>query len=507
MVYWDEWKYADVAIFFVAFVISVILVFFLDIVLDFLEKKQYYKRVIPGRYSSVVIFCSIFLCWLVVFLTFYPGSCSYDSYQSIQQSLTQITSNAHPVLFTLFVKVCIQTGLALFHNMNAAVALFSIVQMLILAVVLTYTVQWLANHNAPLLFIILTIIYYSANPIIVRYSFTMWKDIMFSAVILLLVLFLYDLVTDERKSLQDNKTLLQLIILSVLASFLRNRIIYGVMVCFFILVFIEKQGKRKLFMVFSAVSMFVLVIQGPVYDVLEIEKSNFAEGQGVSLQQIAAVVVQNGNISDVELEFIEHIIPLEDIPKAYKASTVDSLKYYESFDNEYLNNHSGKYLQVWAGIIWKNPWIATKAWLMTTRGFWGFNVWTDPWVVPKDSKTYGVYWVNYLEKITGVDLSGVWNGIAYKAGTVPILRRVLDLGSMGWIGMFCVVRQITKKRYKVVVALMPLIILWLVLIFTTPLFFEPRYMFAFNLAMPFWGSLLIMGDQLRLSGCLRSIDE
>lgn len=459
IVYWNEWKYSDVAIFLVIFVISIVLFSVLDIILDFFEKKQYHKGLILGRYSSVVIFCSLFLCWFVVFLTFYPGSCSYDSYQSIQQALTQITSNAHPVLFTVIVKICIQTGLALFHNMNAAVALFSIVQMLILAGVLTYTVQWLAKHNVPLLLIVLIIIYYSVNPIIVRYSFTMWKDILFSAVILLLTLFLYDLVTDERKTLQDNATLLQLIILSVLASFLRNRIIYGVMACFFILLIIEEQRKRKLFMVFSAASIFVLVIQGPVYDALEIEKSNFAEGQGVSLQQIAAVVVQNGNISDAELEYIEHIIPLEDIPKAYKASTVDSLKYYESFDNEYLNNHSGKYLQVWAGIVWKNPWIATKAWLMTTRGFWGFNVWTDPWVVPRDSKTYGVYWVNYLEKITGIDFSGLWNGIAYKAGTVPVLRRVLDLGSLGWIGMFCVVRQITKKRCKVVVALMPLIIL------------------------------------------------
>lgn len=36
---------------------------------------------------------------------------------------------------------------------------------------------------------------------------------------------------------------------------------------------------------------------------------------------------------------------------------------------------------------------------------------------------------------------------------------------------------------------------------------DTRKKFAFNLAMPFLGSLLTMEENLRVRGCLRSIDE
>lgn len=44
------------------------------------------------------------------------------------------------MLFTLLVKVTLKTGLFLFHNMNAAIAVFSITQMVLLDGILTYAV-------------------------------------------------------------------------------------------------------------------------------------------------------------------------------------------------------------------------------------------------------------------------------------------------------------------------------------------------------------------------------
>lgn len=133
------------------------------------------------------------------FLAFYPGNISGDSFSSIYQALSHITSTAHPVLFTLLVKVTLKTGLFLFHNMNAAIAVFSITQMLLLDGILTYTVFWLNRHGISRKGCILAVIYFALNPLIVRFSFTMWKDILFSGVMLLLVLFLYDVAIGAKR--------------------------------------------------------------------------------------------------------------------------------------------------------------------------------------------------------------------------------------------------------------------------------------------------------------------
>lgn len=75
-----------------------------------------------GKLSAAWIFVLILMAWLPFFLAFYPGNLSPDSYSSINQALTWISSTAHPVLFTLLVKLCLWIGLRLFDDMNAAVA-------------------------------------------------------------------------------------------------------------------------------------------------------------------------------------------------------------------------------------------------------------------------------------------------------------------------------------------------------------------------------------------------
>ena len=300
---------------------------------------------------------------------------------------------------------------------------------------------------------------------------------------LLLVVFLYDVATGEKK-LADNRDLLQFLVLATLAAFLRNRIVYAVIAIFALLLLVYRSCWKKLLAAFFLTSVLILFVQGPLYSYLNIRPSNFAEGQGVSLQQIAAVVTEDGKISDSERKFINKIIPLEDIPKAYNPSTVDNLKGYETFDHDFLNSHSAEYIQVWRSILFKNPWICTKAWLMTTRSFWGFNVFIEPFAITWPSEELNIYQVNIIEKITGIDLAYLSDGILVHIEDIPIVRRFFESGCLGWFGMFVALRMLIKKRYRVLLALLPVNLLWIVLIASTPIFFEARYMFVYNLALP-----------------------
>ncbi len=344
--------------------------------------------------------------------------------------------------------------------------------------------------------LVLTILYFTFHPLIVRFSFTMWKDILFSGVMVLLVLHLYDIATDV-VSLQNNRTIMKLVVLSVMVSFLRNRIIYGVVAIYILLLIIYRSYWKKLLPFFLMTAVLVFLIQGPFYNFLEIKPSNFAEGQGVTLQQIAAVVVNNGELSEEDAEFINQIIPLEDIPKAYRESTVDSLKGYESFDHGFLNTHANEYWKVWRRVVMKNPWICIKAWLMTSRGFWGFDVWIEPFAITWPSEKLEIYQVNYIQKWIGVDLSYLSNGVLVNLDHIPVVGRLFELGCMGWLGAFCLLRTIIQKRYKVLLPLLPLLLLWLVLIFSSPILFEARYMFAYYLALPVLICMTLMGGKMK----------
>ena len=167
---------------------------------------------------------------------------------------------------------------------------------------------------------------------------------------------------------------------------------------------------------------------------------------------------------------------------------MDNLKGYETFDHDFLNSHSTEYIKVWRSVLFKNPWICTKAWLMTTRGFWGFNVFIEPFAITWPSEDLNIYQVNIIEKITGIDLAYLSNGILVHIEDIPVARRLFESGCLGWLGMFVALQMLIKKRYRVLLALLPLNLLWIVLIASTPILSEARYMFVYNLALQvlFW---------------------
>jgi len=126
---------------------------------------------------------------------------------------------------------------------------------------------------------------------------------------------------------------------------------------------------------------------------------------------------------------------------------------------------------------------------MNTRGFWGFNVWIEPFAITMENERLGIFQTNIIQKLLGLDLSHLSNGILIYLKKVPVLRRMVELASLGWFGMFVFTRMIIQRRYRILLTLLPLILLWLALIASTPTFFEPRYMFTYHLALPVLGYL------------------
>lgn len=77
------------------------------------------------------------------------------------------------------------------------------------------------------------------------------------------------------------------------------------------------------------------------------------ESYGIPLQQVARVIAYDGNINNVEEEFVNDIIPVEKLKTVYTPQLVDSIKWNEDFNDNFFENHKKEFLKVWFSLFKK----------------------------------------------------------------------------------------------------------------------------------------------------------
>ncbi len=312
-------------------------------------------------------FILLLILWLPYYLTYYPGNLTNDSYATLAQILEiETLKNHHPVMFTLMVGFFFRIGTT-FGDVTLGVAFFSVAQMVILAAVLSYSVSWLYKKGAPHWLIGLVTVFWGLNPVIANYSITMWKDVLFGAWMLLMLLYLIDTIDEKGKNLEQIKGLCQLGILSFLVSFGRNNG-FIVIAALLVILCITFRKNRRLWISAVLIIGSVYWIQHAGYAMAGVVSGNKAESLSIPIQQIARTVFDDGEINEEQLAFIDQILPLEDIRERYHAISPDDLKFHENFDNEFLESHMTEFLKVWAQLLPKNLESYMKAYIAQTSG-------------------------------------------------------------------------------------------------------------------------------------------
>lgn len=82
-------------------------------------------------FGSLLLLC---LAWLPIYLAYYPGICAYDAPVQTGQIVEHYYFDHHPIVHTLLLQGMLWLGTQLFGSMNAGMALYTALQMLLLAV-------------------------------------------------------------------------------------------------------------------------------------------------------------------------------------------------------------------------------------------------------------------------------------------------------------------------------------------------------------------------------------
>lgn len=181
----------------------------------------------------------IFLCWVPYFIQNYPGIIYGDSTLSLSQAMGKIPyNNHHPIAYTLFIKLCLYVGTFVGGN-TVGVALYSILQMGLMSVIFAYSVCWLRNKNVSKIVCCFVSLFYAVPRFWAQHAVSMWKDPVFSVLVFLFSLKLFDIIYSEGKVLKKKGFVIQCILCVLGISLFRNNGIYVSAFSLVLLIFVS----------------------------------------------------------------------------------------------------------------------------------------------------------------------------------------------------------------------------------------------------------------------------
>lgn len=229
--------------------------------------------------TRLFLFLLLLACWLPWFLYHFPGVMTPDSLSQYSQAMGMTGySNHHPFVHTLLIRLFTSLGNALFHNVYAGIACYTVFQMTAMALIIVTCIRVLIRCRAGKTLCFVFLLFYALVPYNGIFAVTMWKDILFSGILLLFVLCIYQFLPlyREGKPLYTKPLLfLSFLLWGILVCLMRSNGLYVTAAAApFLLAAFRKQWKLLLPSLLLILGSAML-IKGPVMDSLGVENRLF----------------------------------------------------------------------------------------------------------------------------------------------------------------------------------------------------------------------------------------
>lgn len=398
-----------------------------------------------------VVFCVswivIFVCWAPYFLVNFPCSLYADSIVIIKQALgINALSSHHPIAYVGLIGVFLRIGKTLFDSYIMGIAFYTAFQMVFMSGVFAYLLSWMARRRISLSVIVVVTTALGVFSIFPLHAVSMWKDGLYASFVLMASLLLFDIVASRGALLDRPSVLVRLALWGLAITLIRSNGIYvmalvwlALIVCYFVR--LKPLRIRAGILLAAAVSLglFALVV-GPLSDKLEV-KTEPVESYGIPLQQVAAVVVYDGVLTQDQEEFLDTMLPLGNYKDDYIPCSVDGIKWADNFDTEFFDSHQVEFMQTWWDIGLANPGIYAAAYIMESYEYWSFadvaRNFTLNGVNDKyDAPDLGIIETNLLEAWFGDKAEGLF----------PFKFAHLQEGLQSWIVLFAGLLLFVARR-------------------------------------------------------------
>ena len=426
------------------------------------------------RKYLIIIFITIFVCWLPYFLRYYPGLMSNDSYHIFYYVENGILNDHHTFGHTWFVGIIYLLGKVLFHNLNAAVAFYTIIQMLICDYIFVYIIKFLNELKVKKIYLYICIGLFALSPLYAIYSLTIWRDILFGMTFPVLFITLYRYIRSGYKLSWE--LAIPYLISIIFMLFMRNNGIYILILFTPFLVLLSKNYKEILLVVNVLIIIMYYIIKGPIFNYFKIANTESVESFSIPLQQISRVITMDEQIDDKSYNYLNSIMDVSSISDSYDPTISDPVKWL--VDSSKLSTSKGEFIGTWLRILVMHPRIYVESYLSSTLGYWYPDV--IYWATVRDSKSIfpdlDIYTDSKLPNLTIIDST--------TSRRIPLSNLIWSPGLMFILLIFSSMLLVYKKESKYLLCYIPLYALWISLMLATPVFAELRYIYGLFTCMP-----------------------
>lgn len=454
----------------------------------FIAERLLHFRWIPAKRTkiqialfviiSMAVFCSIDL--LTLFLSNYPGTVTPDGLWQIAQATgSSLYHNHHSFYHTKLIELCISAGMHFTNDINTGIAVYSVLQIFVISACFTFALTTLYEIGIPTWVVTIFLLCGAILPYNIAYSFSLWHDVYFGGLTLVLIVSVYRIVY---KVGNYKFNVVSFIYGGMIMSLFRNNGYIAFLFSSIVFYILFKKKYIKIFFLFISVIVLSFVLKNPVLKALDVFSTDLVESLSIPLQQVGRVIADGKEISSEQKDLFGKIINLSVIPNVYKNYISDPIKdQIRIYNNEnYLVEHKLDYFKSWVDIGIQYPKEYIKAWIDQTRGFWhgGYNYWI--WQMGVTINNQGIKQEVKSDLIAKVRDEYFAAFMANKA-----LMPLLSIGFNFWVivSLFCC--NIINHRKLEAFLSVPGLAITFTLIIATPVFSEFRYVYAVFISIPF----------------------
>lgn len=419
---------------------------------------------------------------VVMFLCYYPGNISPDSMEIIKQILDGSYSNHHPYYYTKVVEIFLTWGMNRFHDINSAIASFSMFQIVFMAACISFVIVTLYQMKVSWKLILSCMIWYMAMPFHIMYSFTMWKDVMFGGAAAVFIVSLFRIWKKIGKAEHINYFLMT--VGSVGMCLFRSNGWFSFLLAFlcFILLFEESTEKKKMRMLFLGTLVVTFILKNPVLNALEVRQPDVLESLSIPAQQVARIVSDCDDVREDQMELLKRVVDADQISDVYIPYLSDPIKKLvrETGNLQYLTDHKAIYIKLYLEMNLAHMDKSVEAWIDQTKGYWngGYYYWW--WVDQVVENDIGAERMVRAPGMKRVVDKYLWLYVEN-----PLLQIFLCIGFHVWIVLILAFLCIVRRDKEGLFLIIPLISIVVSLLVATPVFSEFRYIYAVFCCIPF----------------------
>ena len=446
--------------------------------------QPYQKR---PRTVFIVTALLIFLCWLPFYLKNFPAVIISDSMDQLGQAISGIYSNHHPVAQTWILQFFVTLGLQMTGQMKTGIAVYCIIQMIVLALIYAYVITECYAHRVKKWICIVLFLFYAIMPYNVMYAINIWKDSLFSGALLLFIVLLWKLLRQESQTTCAIVAEEILLVLSgCIITLFRNNGFYAFLVVVpFVCVLCWKKSKHTV-LAMAVVFLLTILIRGPVFTYFHVASPDLVESLSIPAQQIARVITNDGELKEEERLLLEQVVEVDRIPDVYDEGVSDPVKdlVREKGNQQYLDTHKSEYLRLWASVGMRYPMHYIRAFLHQTEGYWYPDVqrcvYTEGVCRNKAGIVTEPKLPEFISNLLGKGF--LWQGYT----KLPVYGLFWSIGAAVWMTFIAAGFCLVKNRKRELLLFLPMLALWGTLLLATPVNGEFRYLYGIFICLPFY---------------------